>query len=196
MKYHLDFDSALGSVGGFEVIAESSFLISRLMKGVHNAIVQECGAQASRQDTIAVAFPLAVTDSHGAVLRVFSNDRSVLERLSRHPGIYRFASEMQLEIKESPSTNKRVAYMRNRSIDKLAPSSIRRAKLRAAVFGEKEASRSKATHEVFSIEMQSDSNSNSPFFHLRIKTLKKEIQSEGLFNSYGLSVTGGDLPDF
>jgi len=121
-KYYVDLDARSGQ--GSLDLEEVNFLMAQLFKGTHLAIVQECGEDASNQNDIAIAFPLACKTGHGGLLRVFSEDEKVLGRLLRHPHLHRYVRHLHAHIQELPAIERFATFSRNRVADRLSPSPI------------------------------------------------------------------------
>ena len=186
-KYYVDLDARRGP--GPLDLGEVSFLMSQMFKGTHLAIVQECGENASSQNEIAIAFPLACETGHGGLLRVFSEDEKVLGRFLRHPHIHRYVRHLDATIQELPAIQRFATFSRNRVADRLSPSARKRARHRLKELGF--AIPAKQDEQPgFVIALQSQSNGETFLLRIQRRALPERRAVGGAaFNAYGLSRT-------
>lgn len=187
LKYYVDLD-ARKSPGSYDS-EEVDFLMSRMLKGTHMAIVQECGESCSNQNTIAIAFPLACETAHGGLLRVFSGDDRVLGRVLRHPHLHRYIRDLGATILEVPAVAQFATFSRNRFADRLSPSARKRAEHRLKAHGFAIPVKHKQ-QPGFVIALQSQSNGEAFLFRIQRQDLpEKPGIDSAAFNAYGLSRT-------
>ncbi len=184
-QYFVDFDTRKGPESYDP--EEINFLMSRLLKGVHMAIVQECGEVASNQRVIAISFPLSDKQDHGGLLRVFSDNEAVIGRLLRHPNIHRYGRDVASAICKVPPSNQFAIFSRSRVNDRLSPSALRRAqqRLQEKGFAVPIISKKKSG---FAISAQSDTNGQQ----FQILVHRQDVPTPIIgansgFNAYGLA---------
>ncbi|MEF8701213.1 MAG: type I-F CRISPR-associated endoribonuclease Cas6/Csy4 [Candidatus Accumulibacter sp. UW25] len=185
LKYYVDLDARKGP--GCYDSEEVNFLMSRMLRGTHMAIIQECGETSSNQYAIAIAFPLSCDKGHGGLLRIFSGDDKVLGRLLRHPNIHRYVRDLDAAVLEVPSIERFAIFSRNRLADRFSPSARRRADHRLKVYGFTTPT-GKKKQPGFAIASQSQSNGEAFLFRIQRLDLSAKPGPEGVgFNAYGLS---------
>jgi len=184
-KYYVDLDARSGR-GPLDP-GEVNFLMSQMFKGTHLAIVQECGENASSQNAIAIAFPLACETGHGGLLRVFSDDEKVLGRFLRHPHIHRYVRHLHPTIQEVPAIEKFTTFSRNRVADRLSPSARKRARHRLKELGFAIPAKQREQPGLV-IALQSQSNGETFLLRIQRRDLPDRKGADGAtFNAYGLS---------
>ena len=183
MRYFVDFDTAPS--GDTD---ERRFLMARLFRGIHLAIVQECGPAASNQTLIGVAFPRCDDRYSGDLLRVFSGESAVLERLLRQQTVHRYAQALGAVVREVLAGHSLACFVRTRIHDRLSPSALRRAQRRLAEKGFAIPSAPK-DRRGFPIFIQSDTTGQEFPVYVRRDTTSEILdrQTAARFNSYGLS---------
>ena len=161
---------------------EGDFLVAHILTGIHQAIVTECGEDATKQSKIAMCFPQANQDSHGAVIRVFTSDKDVMGRLLRNPAVHRYATSVASEILLVPEQHQYQRVARNRQADRLSPSQKRRDVRRG-----KSVTMAEVRKNGFIVNVISRTTNQE--FPLFITQTPIDQPSDGVFNAYGLSTT-------
>lgn len=183
LKYYVDIDCREAINPDDE--GEGDFLMTQVLTGIHQAIVTECGSEATRQNKVAVCFPFAKGSRHGSLVRMFFLDADVAGRILRNPWLHRFA--VGFDVLPVPPQHTFQLVFRNRQEDSTSPSKRRREAARKLKLGEKLPYLPQVNEALKGFMVRVKSSTTKQEFPMIICQKAVDEPAAGAFSAYGFS---------